>query len=581
MSKGIFFTYEDNEKLKQQFIYNRVILISTEAKKQEKCQFLYKKNIFPQYPISIELKENKIIFKISEPVFTKNEENIIYFSNKTIVLPLDDEFLSSTRINNLFHETISFNDDYLIKDPIFFSKFFVENDKKRNNFQIGRVFLDFLYDFFYSNVFKNSQYYEKTKRAILGIPVIKYIFSKYQFLYSKEIRDSSLYLEILDNWFSLLEDPKSEKILNSANNWFDDLPMEVERVSEEIFKQKIDKKKLNLPERVIKKKKLDILQERVINWQISNFQIIEVVKKQKSRKKSKKSKINFFSTTLAILAFLTAIGIFFVPNIYSIILFIFSFLLSLCFVLFLWIKLGFNNLLKILSFEIFLVSVITWTAISFSPFLTSLPYSINTFFLAFLFTILIVFLFFIIKARIKYLTVINTFVIILINLLVSFYTGVIVINFNKKNILTEENQKEILQEKNLLHIATNNTKILNNNIYFFPSKNDTLSINNRLVILRDTTNNGTIVIKKNKSNLFLQKDTYYLKKQDSLLISISKDSLLFKQSQLCNMKTLVSSYVFGENVIFMRLYILFWTVISSFLGIFSYIWVNSKVKGKL
>ncbi len=573
------------------------------------------------------LEKDKIIIFFH----TKNKE-APYFEKNTIELPFDDEFLFTVRLKQLYNTRIQY-EDYNITGQLFFSDLYptetksngqdfylrevdyykrmIKNyDTKSNiqDFYLREVFLDFLFEFFYQDTFKSLPYYKDIKKNLLKIPIALYIYAKAQFYYYKdaEIYGTDLYREILDRWSNLLLDSKAEKILHSGGGWFEPLNEEINELAKEIFEQrqkeilksknKKSKEKNKFLQRIksflkkiFKRKKqtqknnnqqngkkekqtqINNLQESVLEWQISNFQLEEIFAIYKD--KTILNKI----IVLLLLAFGFGLSTFIFSN-------CFLFLTISTLVLFIGIAVdlagqyGFRSLFKILSFEFFIVSSAIWFSWASSDDGVIFPYSVGGwgYFIVIFIALLVGFA--MLKGRIKYISSYNTLLLLIISLTVSFGIGSLTLNINKDTILSRQNQISILESQDKISYVKNDSiDIKTYTIYVFKNSNsDSVKIKDKIYHL---TKEKIEKISLATDSL-IPKNTYLLFKNDSLIM-LNADRLLYDYAKYTDSPLLTTQKIGKLNVIFMPRYLLFWTVISTVLGSFVYLWINSRVRAQL
>jgi hypothetical protein len=97
--------------------------------------------------------------------------------------------------------------------------------------------LDFLFDFFHSNVFTGNPYYEAIKNHLLTSPITNALIKKLEYSYYKEVVKGDLFTKqkayyegrlenAIKEWLALIRNKQYENVIHPNNCWFE--PIETE-----------------------------------------------------------------------------------------------------------------------------------------------------------------------------------------------------------------------------------------------------------------------------------------------------------------------------------------------------------------
>ncbi len=310
MSAGYFFRPEDNQPYQDfSWIYHRVCICNNNERPDD-------------YPISVVLSADKIEFlfhgfREDNRVQLKNYSDAQksapltgYVSGRMFSLPLNknsadglEEFLSGFNIlksddpelrdyNPLVnagvytekeHSFFMYKKETLYLDSYFEAagQFFRQNKTPQKGIYSPVLVLDFLFDFFHSNTFGSSPYYDSLKHLILSHRLLGAIVFKLNHLFfcycntavlaqkKKSLTPVDFELEYLANqgakstrdWLFLLLQPGNEKVISLENNWFNDIETEVINVLK------------NIPKNV-KSKVLPELKEKIVQWRQNRYDLL-------------------------------------------------------------------------------------------------------------------------------------------------------------------------------------------------------------------------------------------------------------------------------------------------------------------
>jgi hypothetical protein len=191
-------------------------------KKNEK-----KKDVYTDYPISVIFQKNGFIFYNQELTPSGYKpQRILSFLNF-------DDFSDNIPVLQDYHEekmdfasVYEKHDLYKNTEVLTYKNTFpsIPNEKTENTL-IHQVFLDFLFDFFHSNVFSTNSYYENIKNRLQTHELTKALIAKADYYYHRNLQDDQLETAT-KTWLSLIRNKDYEKIIHPDNKWFEPIESE-------------------------------------------------------------------------------------------------------------------------------------------------------------------------------------------------------------------------------------------------------------------------------------------------------------------------------------------------------------------
>jgi hypothetical protein len=226
------------------------------------------------YPIVISFQENNIFFISRFFIKSKDDTkeyyqlreffNLSCFNDESLSNSCIDYFKSaenilSNTVNCTYHPFKQITYSTLSLSPILR----LNEDKK---ISLSTIFLDFLFDFFHSNVFKSSPHYHKIKSKLETHPFTKALIAKLEYNYFKqrlqkfdeeefELKEDieKEYIKATKNWLNIIRDTKYNDIIHPDNKWFE--PIETEHFDlyyDTIKTNRLDTKNEHNPWKVFK-----------------------------------------------------------------------------------------------------------------------------------------------------------------------------------------------------------------------------------------------------------------------------------------------------------------------------------------
>jgi hypothetical protein len=204
----------------------------------------FTRGLYTDYPISVIFQKDGFVFYnqaltneyeykptrfLSFCTYDNSDDNIRHVFKAKIMLSPQ----IYTGAGELYHEHITYT--------------------KRNYDELPDLknfFLDFLFDFFHSNVFTGNPYYEAIKNHLLTSPITNALIKKLEYSYYKEGVKSELfatqkvyYEGRLENatkeWLALIRNKQYENVIHPNNCWFEPIETEHQQVfyeNKHIFK---------------------------------------------------------------------------------------------------------------------------------------------------------------------------------------------------------------------------------------------------------------------------------------------------------------------------------------------------------
>lgn len=230
------------------------------------------------FPIYISVSKNVIHFfvqRLEEFKDADDRKNLVFTAGKIFSLPLTQESEADLYDNLVksWDDASRNNQVFKADDPIYtyvhpfrkdvgFHNIGVVPEKGEIEFMATArtILLDFVFDFYESDVFRDHPDYYQVKSKIENNPFFYALSLKYQVIYKEEyIRNvieetkgnendhaRSLYLcsvvekyaDIYQKWIEFLRTEKAESIVNPGEKWFEDIELEVENTLSNFFQFK-------------------------------------------------------------------------------------------------------------------------------------------------------------------------------------------------------------------------------------------------------------------------------------------------------------------------------------------------------